>query len=434
MADKWLFSCLFYLEDEEGSIQKLCETLETDGWQNYGGYIIDNSGAGAPPYFYKLKTDNIMILMLHQSVDDWQASIDKIKDYEQDAGFNPDDLLGRSNILLAVGEDWENMMDADQQIVPSSEPLDLGLREGRLTRFMGNARVYLAGLPAYNPRYVKFLAQKLPIIESGLIRLQMVSSLMRDRNVTVNKERMEIDHRLSNVLHSNLVLEQGKLKAAEDLETQIQALSSAYGILSGDYSLLAEGHNKLNTAIQKLRNMMLNEPVLDIKPEALHELMMPYEQRLQEIQASLDELRLSRENHQADIDVVRSKVDIMMSKTNIETQQQIKELMVLNTSMQKQSLTFQFAAGLIEFIVLAYYGHSLWKNLAHAAYENIPALIQFIFVLLFAGGTVYCTHLWAEYLQGEHHVKKQLIATTLILLIFFTVILVASVLYSGGIH
>ena len=108
--------------------------------------------------------------------------------------------------------------------------------------------------------------------------------------------------------------------------------------------------------------------------------------------------------------------------------------MVLNTFMQKQSLTFQFASGLIEFIVLAYYGHSLWKNLAHAAYENIPALIQFIFVLLFAGGTVYCTHLWAEYLQGEHHVKKQLIATTLILLIFFTVILVASVLYSGGIH
>lgn len=434
MANKWLLSCLVYLEDEGDRINELCRTLEADGWQNYNGYVYENSAAGSPPFFYNLQTANIMILVLHQSVDDWQAGMDKVKDYEQRTGLKPQDLLETCNILLAVGEEWKNMMDSCQQIVPASETLDLGLREGGLTRFMGNARVYLAGLPAYNPRYVKFLAQKLPLIESALIRLQMVSSLMRDRNVTVTRERADIDHRLSNVLHSNLVLEQGKLKAVEDLETQIQALSSAYGILAGDFSLLAEGNNRLNTAIQKLRHMLLNEPVLDIGPEALHELIMPYEQRLQEVQASLDELRLSRENHQAAIDVVRSKVDIMMSRTNIETQQQIKDLMVLNTSMQKQSLTFQFAAGLIEFIVLAYYGHSLWKNLAHAAYESIPTSIQLVFVLLFSGGTVYCTHLWAEFLQGEHHVKKKVIATTAILLILFTVILIASVLSPAGVH
>ncbi|MGI5880745.1 MAG: hypothetical protein ACOX6L_09150 [Syntrophomonadaceae bacterium] len=432
MADKWVLSCIAYLEDDDNDVNNLCRLLETEGWLKQNTFVFENSGVGSSPYYYNLQTANIMILMLHQSVDDWQAGMDKIKSYMQTAGLSADDLLAASNILLAVGQDWENTINECQQIVPASQPLDLGLREGGLTRFMGNARVCLAAMPHYNPRYAKFLALKLPVIEAGLVRLQMISSLMRDRNVTVTRERMEIDRRLSDVLHSNLVMEQGKFKAAEDLEMQIHSLSSAYGILNGDYSLLADGRNRLDTALQNLHNMLLNEPALDIKPEVLQELLMPYEQRLQEIRVSLDELRLSRENHQAAIDVVRSRIDIMMSKTNIETQEQIKDLMVLNTSMQKQSLTFQFAAGLIEFIVLAYYGHSLWKNLAHAAYENIPGVIQLVFVLLFAGGTVYCTHLWAEFLQGEHHIKNKVVASTLILLIFLTIIFVASILYSGA--
>ena len=432
MADKWVLSCIAYLEDDDNDVNNLCRLLETEGWLKQSTYVFEDSGTGSSPYYYNLQTANIMILMLHQSVDDWQEGIDRIKDFMQTSGLDADNLLAASNILLAAGQDWENMIDECQQIVPASQPLDLGLREGGLTRFMGNARIYLAGMPNYNPRRVKFLAQKLPVIEANLVRLQMISSLMRDRNVTVTKERMEIDRRLSGILHSNLVMEQGKLKAAEDLEMQIHSLSSAYGILNGDYSLLADGRNRLDTALQNLRNMLLSESVLDIKPEVLQELLMPYEQRLQEMQVSLDELRLSRENHQAAIDVVRSKVDIMMSKTNIETQEQIKDLMMLNTSMQKQSLTFQFAAGLIEFIVLAYYGHSLWKNLAHAAYENIPGVIQLVFVLLFAGGTVYCTHLWAEFLQGEHHIKNKVMAVTLILFLFFTIIFVASIFYSSA--
>jgi hypothetical protein len=41
--------------------------------------------------------------------------------------------------------------------------------------------------------------------------------------------------------------------------------------------------------------------------------------------------------------------------------------------MQKQGLVYQYAAGLIEFIVLALYSHTLWSHLQHAAYTVIPS-------------------------------------------------------------
>ena len=92
--------------------------------------------------------------------------------------------------------------------------------------------------------------------------------------------------------------------------------------------------------------------------------------------------------------------------------------------MQKQSLVFQYAAGLIEFIVLAYYSHSLWKNLAYQAYNMIPASIQFMVVLLFSGHAVYCTHLLAEYIQGEHEVKNKVAIALLLMALLLGVIIV----------
>jgi hypothetical protein len=102
--------------------------------------------------------------------------------------------------------------------------------------------------------------------------------------------------------------------------------------------------------------------------------------------------------------------------------------METNTAIQKQSLTFQFAAGLIEFIILAYYSHSLWKSLVPGAYHAIASWIQLLFVIAFSANTVYLTHLIAEYVQGEKHVKRQLQFFLAMLVIILVTVLVASVI------
>ncbi len=137
--------------------------------------------------------------------------------------------------------------------------------------------------------------------------------------------------------------------------------------------------------------------------------MENYHERLDQLTQAEANLQVSQQDYQAAIEVVRSRIDMMNSRSNLATQAQIRELMEHNTEMQKQSLVFQYAAGLIEFIVLAYYSHSLWKNLSHEGYLMVPASIQFIVVLLFSGNAVYCTHLLAEYMQGEYEVKSKMV-------------------------
>ena len=199
-------------------------------------------------------------------------------------------------------------------------------------------------------------------------------------------------------------------------------------MIAGDYALLSQDCKKIDSLINDLNRQFRIQPGLKLDDDFRDNIIQPYHRRLQEMRDTLDELRISRENHQAAIEVVRSKVDILNSRANIATQEQIKDLMELNTQMQKQSLVFQYAAGLIEFIVLAYYSHSLWSHLAHNAYAAIPGWIQFVVVMVFSGSTVYCTHLLAEYMQGEHHVRRKLLYSALFLLAIFVFVLLGTLL------
>jgi hypothetical protein len=58
----------------------------------------------------------------------------------------------------------------------------------------------------------------------------------------------------------------------------------------------------------------------------------------------------------------------------------------------------------------------------------IPTPIQFIVVLLFSGNAVYCTHLLAEYMQGEHEVKQRMIISLLLLTMLLVLIIAGSII------
>lgn len=428
-----LYRYYYFLEDDLPGVEKLNGILTGNGFSP--------GAAGFKPgkWHNRLLCSNMIVLVAAISDGtEWEAARHLLEECENQAGAATD-LLARVTVLYDSSGAIEGDLESARKLYPYREALPFDTRQGRLTRLdwkwpHGQA-CYLFNEAEPGAASAKFFTSGLPLFEAALIRLNMVSQLYRDRYSTVEKERQEIDRRLSHILHTQLVSDQAPVKEAEELEAQIQELAASYGILAGDYSSLSEAGSKLQDLIKAVVQHVKTQPFLQLSPEFLNTILQPYQVRLKQLQKSQEDLRISRENHQAAIDVVRSRIDIMMSRENIETQERIKDLMEINTAVQKQSLVFQVAAGIIEFIVLAYYSHSLWKALAHNAYALIPPWLQFIAVLLFSYNTVLVTHMLAEYRQGDHHVKGKLLAYGISLFLIIAVIIIASVLMEAkGAH
>lgn len=429
----FLYRYYYLMADEPEKSEQLSQAL------TQAGFLSEYKPQKARGLSHlQYSTMSIQVAEIMDAGDTWTDALNLLEECEKAAGVGRD-LLGKITVLGSSNNPWENVLNMAHGLCPYRDLIQFNAREGVLARLdwkwpHGHA-YYLYATDSPGPAVRRFLQAGLPILEASLIRLNMVNNLCRDRKSVVDRERQEIESRLSHVLHTQLVANQGTAKEADELEDQIKELSSAYGILAGDYSLISEMAVKLQTLIDDVMQNIKGQRLLDISAETMDTMLHPYRSRVIQLKQSVEDLKVSRENHQAAINVVRSRIDIMMSRENIETQARIKDLMELNTSIQQQSLTFQVAAGIIEFIVLAYYSHSLWKSLAHNAYAVIPPWLQGIVVVLFSYATVVFTHLVAEHRQGHEHVKKKLLIYGLLLAAILVVVIVGSaVMESGGAH
>ncbi|HWP95942.1 MAG TPA: hypothetical protein VN426_03760 [Syntrophomonadaceae bacterium] len=405
----------YFLEDDQEIIEQLTAFWKKEGIPADSGGRWPFFKEAADQRFSRLQYGNIviMILGLKETQGSWDAYISSMEEWEEQARVADNDLLAKVTVLCGSDSGWEELLVPARGICPYRDIVSFSIQKGQLARLdwkwpRGRA-YYLFQQDEVSPSLERFFSSSLPLLEAGLIRLNMVSNLYRDRNTTILKEINGCDSRLSNILHTQLVSEQAAGKRVGELEEQVQELSSSYGILAGDYSMIQEGVSRLNGLMDAVMIQIKGERFFKLANDVQDAIFSPYNRRLTELKNTIDDLRASRENHQAAIDVVRSRIDIMLSRENIETQERIKHLMEINTSIQQQSLTFQIAAGIIEFIVLAYYSHSLWKNLAHGAYDLVPPGVQLIMVVLFSWTTVYCTHLIAEYRQGDTHIRSKML-------------------------
>lgn len=430
-----LFSYYYYLEEDDSSLNPFRSTLKKRGWIYYPEPPVPLFEPDQTSAFYELSSGNARVLVLFapgtcNDLSWWKEQTSLL----EEAGNMPvSDLLGQVHTLVTDGEQGQRIPEEAGRLFPRLPSQSLDIVHGKLLRYpVASGQVcFYAVLDQPHGSHVKLLGETLPLIELTLIRLQMISKLLRDRNQLVLKEKGELDRSLSQILHTQLVSASSRLTVVEELEEQITLLSNGYGKIAGNYSLILDGYQRLNQLINQLRRQWGDDSSLTMNPHLQDQALAPYRRRLDDLQATLAELQRSQKNHQAAIEVVRSRIDLLMSKENIATQSQIKNLMELNTSIQKQSLTFQFAAGLIEFIVLAYYSHSLWKALAPDAYYAIAGWIQFLFVVAFSANTVYLTHLLAEYMQGKKQVRKRLWFFSLPLILIFLCVIAVSFLFTG---
>ncbi|MGE5397161.1 MAG: hypothetical protein ACM3MK_06440 [Chitinophagales bacterium] len=375
--------------------------------------------------------ENIEFLVLRlRPSSSWNDYLEWLRQKEIEAGIFSEWILGQVTVLIAFEQPWEEMLNQAKTLTNQSNIIEFQMKGGRLARlnwrWPGGKAYYLCVLDKAAAADSRLLSFGLPYIEAQLIKLQMISDLYQERKTTITAEKDELEQRLANILHANLVPEQSRNIQADSLEQELQDLSTSYGILAGNYRIIREGYNRVNDRLTKVRQKLMTITGLTLTPSSLGIILGYYEKRLNDLKNLAEDLQGAMENFRAAIEVVRSRIEILISRENLVLQEGIKVVLETNTSIQKQSLTFQVAASLIEFIVLAYYSLSLWKYLAPEAYHRVPGWETFLLISSFSGIVVYCTHLIAERIQGEKHVTFKLVIAIFLLLMIFVFILYLS--------
>lgn len=421
-------------EDVSDFVDQMASPLQTAGFK----VINRNDENGLPKsmpmepisWNFPAGADSSVVALAYSPQGTLEESLQEIEALEKQSGLDLDMILGQATIVIGTELTWEELSKQSAAVLGKKTPDEIAVKNGRLMRYgLSPTRAfYLAQPGPYNAKSAVFWGQRLAQIEALQLNTAIVCRLLRDQLTMVRGEGTALERELSLILHANLVSAQGAQKEAQELDAQLNGLTSSYGKIAGSRHLVAQGQARLRNLLNQLTRQLRPDAYLAEGQPLFDGWLASYEERMDELAQAEADLQAAQQDYQAGIEVVRSRIDMMNNRSNLETQAQIRELMEQNTEMQKQSLVFQYAAGLIEFIVLAYYSHSLWKNLAHDGYLMIPASIQFIMVLLFSGNAVYCTHLLAEYMQGEHEVRTKMIAAVTAFIILLAIIIVGTIL------
>ena len=245
----------------------------------------------------------------------------------------------------------------------------------------------------------EFMVHELPLMDANLAKLDQLSTFYQERRETVAAEKRDLDEKLSKVLYQQFVPSGNDREVLEELEHAVDNLSSTYGMLAGSYRLMREGRYVMQEQIASFIKLTRNQKNVFNK-ENVGTIVGIYEHETQKLKYLEDDLQDSTQNFQAGIEVVRSRIDIMMSRKSLE--------------LQGRSLVFQVAAGFIEFIIIAYYTLSLWKTIAPDPFHDHPGWMFFLAVL-FSGNITYVTHLLAEKIQGEDLDRRKSISSLVLL-------------------
>ncbi len=422
----------YCLTDDAGPNQSLASILNQNEFTEVAAKTaVDFT---SPAGFYWHLTDNsgkmaILAVKTPAVEGDWTAALKSLQDWEIQSGLCNEDLVGKLTVLVSSDHSPGEYLTSAVPFLPiraASYPSG----EAPLVKLPIDRRdsqaVYILRSPSGDTAADGLLGRRLPNLHAQMIYLSELNAVLRDRDNTICIEREDLSQQLIRILHTKLVMNQPAMDANKELENEIEGLATAYAKLVSDKKLVSDGIRRMEVMLKGAQRKFLNEAALRLDKEAVDAILAAYHNRVRDLYDLHEDLVVAEENYQAAINVVQSKIQVMNSRTNLETQEQIRELLHINLEMQKQSLVYQFAAGLIEFIILAYYSLSIWTNVAPVAAAVIPGWLKFIFVFLFSGTTVAATHYLSEFLQGDPHVRRRLILIGIVLAIILLAIILGT--------
>ncbi|MFQ5801128.1 MAG: hypothetical protein ACE5HH_05360, partial [Candidatus Hydrothermarchaeales archaeon] len=273
--------------------------------------------------------------------------------------------------------------------------------------------------PPTNPEELEhFLTLHFPLFDFAIHRLHIERDYFKNQRTWIMNEKAEIDKTVGDILHKRIVGETLNPENIELLEKEIDTLSSKYGILAND------GHH-----IRKART------VVEDDLEAVHDHLrefgnLPPEGELRILEDSIDlknklladeiSISYSIKNTKTAIDTVRANVDLLRSRENI--------------FLQEEAVSFQVAAGVLEFIIIFYYSLTSWLHLlGDERFKSIPTPVRFISIFLFASFSVALTHFVGKSYREKWKLNKGMIISVAALLAVFLYIVYLSI-QTGNLH
>lgn len=237
--------------------------------------------------------------------------------------------------------------------------------------------VYVLTPPTDPEELEHFLTLHFPPFDFAIHRLHIERDYFKNQRTWIMNEKVEIDKTVGDILHKRIVGESLNPENIEILEKEIDTLSSKYGILVNDGHLIRKARTVIDEDIEAVYDHL--KEFGHSPPEEELKILTPSIELKKKLQADETSISYAIKNTKTAIDTVRTNVDLLRSRENV--------------FLQEEAISFQVAAGFIEFIIVYYYSLASWSHLLGVErFESIPAPTRFISILLFTSFAVVFTH------------------------------------------
>ncbi len=262
-----------------------------------------------------------------------------------------------------------------------------------------------------------FLEFHFPIFDFSIHKLHMERDYFKNQRTWIIKEKGEIDKTVGDLLHMRIVGETLNPEYIESLEKAIDTISTEYAILVNDGHQIRKARTTLEEDIEEVYRHL---EVFGSPPEEGLKILgdsMKLKEKLMEDETSIS---YAIKNTKTAMDTVRTTVDLLRSRENI--------------FLQEEAISFQVAAGVLEFIIIFYYSIASWEHLIGTErLDFIPPPVRFISVFLFATFSVVMTHfVGVSYKQGWKLNLGMVISGAAMLLVFIYIVMIS--IETGTLH
>jgi hypothetical protein len=262
-----------------------------------------------------------------------------------------------------------------------------------------------------------FLTFDFPVFDFAIHKLHMERDYFKNQKRWILDEKQEIDKDLGEILHKSIVGVTLNPQFIERLEKDIDTISSKYAILVNDSNLVRNAITTLEEDIElvyKYLKEFANPP-----PEGL-EILRDSEQVKSQLVKTQNSIINTIKDTKTAIDTVRTNVDLLRSRENL--------------GLQEEAISFQVAAGVLEFIIIFYYSLTSWLHLlGEERFEGIPSTVRFSSIFVFTSFAVIFTHFIGKSFREKWKLNVGMILSgATVLAVFFYIVYIS--IQTGELH
>jgi hypothetical protein len=327
------------------------------------------------------------------------------------------DLVGESTFVTQVGEPDLSFSRKEFTVV------DLP-RQARLlvTHPAENDEPRLYVLVTREPAQAEwFLLPRLVPLDCLTYQIQRQLGFYEDQHHSLLEQEEELNRKIGAILYRKEV-------DHKDLEKEVEKTAEIYGLLTNYGYLLSNALRILRSdlaGLEKLAKGTVNPR--DGYFYGHHRARL--KRFLALLAATQQNFSRSLDHAKAAIDVMKSRVDLVNSGTNLGLQKQLSSLMHQNVTIQEEALVMASAATMVEFFIVLYYGFGVWKTLAgEQIMQHIPVLLKAGLMVGFSLAVVVGTHKAAKAIKEKE--PKNILASAFVIVLFIAAMAWVSLLFS----